>query len=88
MRLPRDLSGDQLAVLLRRYGYEVTRQTGSHMRLTTTQEGEHHVTIPRHGSLRVGTLSAILSDVAEHLGIPKQALLEGPCLASRRSIPA
>ena len=76
MRLPRDLSGDQLAVLLRRYGYEVTRQTGSHMRLTTTQEGEHHVTIPRHGSLRVGTLSGILSDVAEHLGIPKPALVE------------
>ena len=76
MRLPRDLSGEQLAVLLRRYGYKVTRQTGSHVRLTTTQEGEHHVTIPRHGSLRVGTLSAILSDVAEHLGISRQALLE------------
>ena len=76
MRLPRDLSADQLAVLLRRYGYEVTRQTGSHMRLTTTQEGEHHVTIPRHASLRVGTLSAILSDVAQHLDIPKPALVE------------
>jgi predicted RNA binding protein YcfA (HicA-like mRNA interferase family) len=35
MRLPRDLGGEKLAVLLRRYGYEVTRQTGSHMRLTT-----------------------------------------------------
>ena len=46
------------------------------MRLTTTQEGEHHVTIPLHASLRVGTLSAILSDVAEHLGIPKPALVE------------
>jgi predicted RNA binding protein YcfA (HicA-like mRNA interferase family) len=76
MRLPRDLSGEQLAVLLRRYGYEVTRQTGSHMRLTTTQKGEHHVTVPRHGSLRVGTLSAILSDIAEHLGMSRQALLE------------
>ncbi|MGQ9600781.1 MAG: type II toxin-antitoxin system HicA family toxin [Candidatus Zipacnadales bacterium] len=62
--------------MLRRYGYEETRQTGGHMRLTTTQEGEHHVTIPRHGSLWVGTLSAILSDVAEHLGISRQALLE------------
>ena len=76
MRLPRDLSGDELAVLLRRYGYEVTRQTGSHLRLTATHEGEHHVTIPRHDSLRVGTLSAILSDVAEHLGIPRQTLVE------------
>ncbi len=76
MRLPRDLSGEELAVLLKRYGYEVTRQTGSHMRLTTTRGGEHHVTIPHHQSLRVGTLNAILRDVAEHLGIPRQALLE------------
>lgn len=76
MRLPRDLSGGELAVLLRRYGYEVTRQTGDHLRLTTTREGEHHVTIPRHDALRVGTLSAILSDVAEHLGIPRQTLVE------------
>jgi len=76
MRLPRDVSGKQLAILLGRYGYEVTRQTGSHVRLTTTQEGEHHVTIPRHASLRVGTLSAILNDVAEHLGIPRPTLVE------------
>lgn len=76
MRLPRDLSGEELAVLLRRYGYEVTRQTGSHMRLTTMLEGEHHVTIPRHKPLRVGTLGAILGDVAEHLGISRQALMQ------------
>ena len=76
MRLPRDLSGEELAVLLEDYGYEVTRQTSSHMRLTTTQGGEHHVTVPRHKSLRVGTLSAILRDVVEHLGIPRQTLLE------------
>jgi predicted RNA binding protein YcfA (HicA-like mRNA interferase family) len=76
VRLPRDLSGDELAVLLERYGYQVTRQTGSHMRLTPTQGGEHHVTVPCHRSLCVGTLSAILRDVAEHLGIPRQTLLE------------
>jgi predicted RNA binding protein YcfA (HicA-like mRNA interferase family) len=33
MKLPRDWAGEKLAKLLRRYGYEVTRQTGSHMRL-------------------------------------------------------
>jgi predicted RNA binding protein YcfA (HicA-like mRNA interferase family) len=76
MRLPRDLSGEDLALSLRHHGYEVTRQTGSHMHLATTQRGEHHVTIPRHGSLRVGRLSAILSDVAEHLGISRQTLTE------------
>jgi predicted RNA binding protein YcfA (HicA-like mRNA interferase family) len=62
MRLPRDLGGEDLAILLKRYGYEVTRQTGSHLRLTTQQEGEHHITIPRHAALRVGTLNAILKE--------------------------
>lgn len=76
MRLPRDLGGEELASLLGRHGYEVTPQTGSHMRLTTTRRGEHHVTIPRHSSLRLGTLSAVLRDVAEHLGMSRQELME------------
>jgi hypothetical protein len=44
------------------------------MRLTTQQGGEHHITIPEHSSLRVGTLSGILSDVAAHVGIDRAAL--------------
>jgi hypothetical protein len=36
------------------------------MRLTTTEHGEHHVTVPAHGALRVGTLAGVLGDVAEH----------------------
>ena len=48
MKLPRDLSGAELAKLLRTAGYEITRQTGSHLRLTTEQRGEHHITIPNH----------------------------------------
>lgn len=75
MRLRRDIGGEELAVLLRGFGYQVTRQTGSHMRLTTLQGGEHHITIPRHKPLRVGTLSSILKDVAQHLGIEKEALI-------------
>jgi predicted RNA binding protein YcfA (HicA-like mRNA interferase family) len=74
VRLPRDLSGRELARALRRYGYEVTRETGSHMRLTTQQGGEHHVTIPDHTSLRTGTLAGILADVAAHLKIERSAL--------------
>jgi predicted RNA binding protein YcfA (HicA-like mRNA interferase family) len=53
MRLPRDLSGDDLVRILKRFGYEASRQTGSHIRLTTHQGGEHHVTIPRHSALRL-----------------------------------
>ncbi len=75
MRLPRDLSGTDLAKALRRYGYETTRQTGSHLRLTSTIKGrEHHVTIPLHGSLRVGTLSAILADIASYLERDREQL--------------
>jgi predicted RNA binding protein YcfA (HicA-like mRNA interferase family) len=75
MRLPRDWGGDKLAALLGRYGYQITRQTGSHMRLTTQQGGEHHITIPRHTPLRVGMLNAILKDVARHLGLERDELL-------------
>ena len=35
MRLPRDLSGAGLIKGLRKLGYAPTRQTGSHVRLTT-----------------------------------------------------
>lgn len=76
MRLPRDLSGDDLARVLGSFGYVVTRQSGSHMRLTTTQRGEHHITIPRHEALRVGTLSAILGDISAHLGLSREELTE------------
>lgn len=64
MRLPRDLSGEDLARALRAFGYETTRQTGSHIRCTTHTPGEHHVTIPAHDALKLGTLRAILREVA------------------------
>lgn len=75
MRIPRDLSGDDLANALQKYGYQITRQAGSHMRLTTQQGGEHHITIPRHNPLRIGTLNAILKDVSNHLKISRDELL-------------
>lgn len=46
------------------------------MRLTTAVEGEYHITIPRHSPLRVGTLNAILKDVAQHLDMDRDSLLE------------
>jgi predicted RNA binding protein YcfA (HicA-like mRNA interferase family) len=76
LKLPRDWSGDELARRLGRVGYAVTRQTGSHQRLTTTSPGQHHVTVPRHDSLRTGTLASILDDVAAHLGITRSELLD------------
>ena len=75
MRLPRDVSGDDLAKRLRVFGYLVSRQLGSHLRLTTTESGEHHVTIPRHDSLKVGTLAGILGDIAEHFGLSREEVI-------------
>jgi predicted RNA binding protein YcfA (HicA-like mRNA interferase family) len=76
MKLPRDVSGASLVRALARLGYRVTRQSGSHIRLTCEQPTQHHVTIPNHDSLRVGTLAAILSDVAAHHAMGREALLE------------
>ena len=76
MRLPRDCSGTDLARALRSFGYSMTRQTGSHLRLTTQEHGEHHVTIPAHGSLRLGTLAAILDDVAQHFAISRNSVAQ------------
>ncbi len=77
MKLPRDISGSELASLLRGYSYDVSRQTGSHIRLTSKASGkEHHVTVPAHRSLRVGTLSGVLADVVSYLGKTKEQLAE------------
>jgi len=55
----------------------VSRQTGSHIRLTKMKnEKEYHLTIPNHKELRIGTLSNILQSVAEGEGINKEELIE------------
>lgn len=77
MKIPRDLDADELIKLLKKkYGYEITRQVGSHIRLTTTLKGEHHITIPRHNFLKIGTINGILSDIALHLEKEKHVLIK------------
>lgn len=76
MKVPRNLSSERLIQLLANFGYETTRQTGSHIRLTTQENGQHHITIPAHNPLKVGTLNAILRSVAEHLSLTKDEFLE------------
>jgi len=77
VKLPRDLSGREFARLLRRYGYEEIRQSGSHVRLRSAMMGkEHQVTVPAHESLKVGTLSGILTELAAYLEISKESLAE------------
>jgi len=74
-KLPRDFSGKELASLLNKYGYIITRQTGSHIRLTNNAKNtEHHITIPDHSPVKIGTLSHILKDIADYLKIDKETL--------------
>jgi predicted RNA binding protein YcfA (HicA-like mRNA interferase family) len=76
VKLPRDLSGSDLAKALSKLGYSITRQTGSHIRLTTQQNGEHHLTVPAHNPLKIGTISAILREIEAHFEIDRETLLE------------
>jgi predicted RNA binding protein YcfA (HicA-like mRNA interferase family) len=57
-------------------GYHVTRQTGSHIRLTCDSPTTHSLTVPNHVPLNTGTLSAILADVAAHRHMEKATLIE------------
>ncbi len=76
MKLPRNVSGADLTKALRRLGYQTTRQTGSHLRLSTTERGQHHVTIPNHDPVKVGTLSGILADVSAHFQLSREELIQ------------
>jgi predicted RNA binding protein YcfA (HicA-like mRNA interferase family) len=71
-----DLSAQELVKALEHLGYEVSRQTGSHIRITTRRNGEHHVTIPAHDPIKVDTLNAILRDIADHADLRREELLE------------
>jgi predicted RNA binding protein YcfA (HicA-like mRNA interferase family) len=77
VRIPRDFNGTDLAKQLGRFGYRITRQSGSHMRLTrVVGSQEQHLTIPAHKPLRVGTLRQILKDVAEQTNQSLEAVLD------------
>lgn len=76
MKLPRAITGKELIAALSDMGHTVTRQSGSHIRLTTEVNGTHHITVPDHRPLKVGTLSSILRDVAQHHGMERDQLIE------------
>ena len=77
MKVPRDLNGADLARRLATYGYVITRQTGSHMRLSRQiADGQQHLTIPAHKPMRVGTLRQILKDVASQCGVSLEEVVQ------------
>jgi predicted RNA binding protein YcfA (HicA-like mRNA interferase family) len=64
MKLPRDLASSELEKALRRaFGYNFSRQSGSHRR-------------PAHDPLKPGTLRAILGEVAAHHRLPLEQVLQ------------
>jgi predicted RNA binding protein YcfA (HicA-like mRNA interferase family) len=76
MKLPRNVFGTDLAKALRVYGYEITRQKGSHIRVTTQINGTHHEVIPSHKPIKPGTLSSILKSVAQHHQVSTAQLIQ------------
>ncbi len=75
MRIPRDVSADQLIKALKKFGYFVSHRKGSHIRVTTIRNGQHHETIPNDTSIKIGTLSKILHNLARHHNITVEVLL-------------
>jgi predicted RNA binding protein YcfA (HicA-like mRNA interferase family) len=69
VKLPRDISGPEAVKALRRLGFEVVRQEGSHIRLT---RGNVHVTVPNHRQIVPKTLQSVL----RHAGITLEQFLE------------
>jgi len=74
MRLPRDMDALDLVKTLHRLGYQVVRQTGSHIRLHCQQPVAHSLTVPNHAPIKLGTLAAILLDIATARRISKEEL--------------
>ena len=71
MKVPRDLNGPEVARALRRLGFSVQRQTGSHLIL---RQGSRTVVVPQHKPIKPGTLKGVmeqagvtLEDLIRHL---------------------
>lgn len=76
-RIPRDISGQDLIKRLKKLGYQVSRQKGSHIRLAVTFNGkEQSITIPNHQAIKIGTLNNILGEIANNFNLTKEKLLE------------
>jgi predicted RNA binding protein YcfA (HicA-like mRNA interferase family) len=75
MKIPRDLEASIFCKKLQFFDYHISRQKGSHIRLSTTRNGEHHITIPNHSPIKIGTLNSILNEISNHLAISKQDLV-------------
>jgi len=77
-KIPRNVSGKELVKILGKLGYQEVRRTSSHIRLSAniSNKLKHHITIPDHNPIKIGTLNNIISDLADNLKVEKKALIE------------
>jgi predicted RNA binding protein YcfA (HicA-like mRNA interferase family) len=69
----RRLSGDDVAAILARFGFNKVSQRGSHMKLKRLVAGSSQVlTIPAHSELDTGTLRAIVRQTSRF--VPEEQL--------------
>ncbi|HLB26134.1 MAG TPA: type II toxin-antitoxin system HicA family toxin [Dehalococcoidia bacterium] len=66
---PRRLSGKEIIAILRRFGFEVHSQKGSHAKLRrVSPAGERQtLTIPVHDELDVGTAYAVFRQASRYI---------------------
>ena len=57
MKVPRDVNGADAVKALCRLGFEVRRQTGSHLIM---RKGGRTVVVPMHKPIKPGTLSGLI----------------------------
>ncbi len=69
MKLPRDVNGAEAAKSLKRHGFSVIRQTGSHLIL---RKDDRVVVVPQHKPLKPGTLKGVI----EQAGLTLEAFVE------------
>jgi predicted RNA binding protein YcfA (HicA-like mRNA interferase family) len=76
MKLPRNVSGDQLADhICRHWGYKRIKQVGSHIMLRTETPSRSKQVIPAHTPMKIGTFSQILSQIAAHKQVTREDIL-------------
>lgn len=76
MKLPRDISSEDLIKILNKMGYEVSRQKGSHIPQTFKKvDSSHHITTPNYNPVKIGTLNSILKDLSEFLKLSQDEIL-------------
>jgi len=55
------ISGKQLCKALKKVGYEIDHQTGSHIILRNVKPPNRRLTVPSHKEIAKGTLKAIIN---------------------------